>query len=66
MRGEKMMFDTMHREISELVRLVRREATWSATIACGKVHLDEVSADALAAHHADVKRIAELTEKYGL
>lgn len=37
------MFDTMRRELSELMQRVKRATEWDTTIACGKVHLDEVS-----------------------
>ncbi|SEU40200.1 hypothetical protein SAMN03159335_06229 [Burkholderia cepacia] len=60
------MFDTMRRELSELMRLVKRVTEWDTTIACGRVRLEEVSPEALAAHQADVQRIAALSEKYGL
>ncbi|BAG47628.1 hypothetical protein QZM46_08420 [Burkholderia vietnamiensis] len=63
---EQMMFDTMRRELSELMQRVKRATEWDTTIACGKVHLDEVSPEALAKHRADTQRIAELMAKYGL
>ncbi|KVR92521.1 hypothetical protein [Burkholderia vietnamiensis] len=60
------MFETMRRELSELMQRVKRATEWDTTIACGKVRLEEVSPEALTAHRADTQRIAELTAKYGL
>ncbi|WP_244096552.1 hypothetical protein [Burkholderia vietnamiensis] len=65
-KQEQTMFDTMRRELSELMQRVKRATEWDTTIACGKVRLDEVSPEALAKHRADTQRIAELTAKYGL
>lgn len=55
------MFGTMRGEMSELVQLVRCEATWSTAITRGKTVVDEVSAVALTICHADAKPIAVLT-----
>lgn len=61
-----MMFDTMKRELSELLDLVRRTTEWETSVACGKVNLADVSADARLAHHARLERIVDLRAKYDL
>jgi hypothetical protein len=61
-----MIFETMQSELRELVDLVRRTTEWNTTIACGKVRLEEVPADALEMHRARSTRAAELQSKYGL
>lgn len=64
--GRGMVFDTMKRELSELVDLVRRTTEWETSVACGKVNLADVSADARLAHHARLERIVDLRAKYDL
>ncbi|KVF30412.1 hypothetical protein [Burkholderia vietnamiensis] len=61
-----MVFDTMKRELRELFDHVRRTTEWETAVACGKVNLAEVSADARSAHHARLERIVELRAKYDL
>ncbi|MFP3506905.1 hypothetical protein [Burkholderia sp. SIMBA_062] len=61
-----MVFDTMKRELRELLDLVRRTTEWETSVACGKVNLADVPADARSAHHARVGRIVELSAKYDL
>ncbi|RQQ47594.1 hypothetical protein [Burkholderia stagnalis] len=60
------MFETIRREIKELVMLVRRTTEWDMAIAHGVVKLEDVSPAALAAHQAQTARIAALQEKYGV
>jgi hypothetical protein len=60
------MFEAIRREMKELVGLVRRTTEWDMPIAHGKVDLDAMSPEALAAHRANTARIAELTDKYGI
>ncbi|MBR7920198.1 hypothetical protein KDX16_30845 [Burkholderia vietnamiensis] len=61
-----MVFDTMKRELRELVDLVRRTTEWETSVVCGKVNLADVSADARSAHHARLERVVELRAKYDL
>ncbi|MCA8270403.1 hypothetical protein [Burkholderia vietnamiensis] len=63
---DAMVFDTMKRELRELFDHVRRTTEWETSVACGKVNLAEVSADARSAHHARLERIVELRAKYDL
>ncbi|WP_175948368.1 hypothetical protein [Burkholderia pyrrocinia] len=60
------MFETIRREMQELVMLVRRTTEWDMSIAHGVVKPEEVSPEALAAHRAQTARIAALQEKYGI
>ncbi|WP_230469035.1 MULTISPECIES: hypothetical protein [Burkholderia] len=52
-----MVFDTMKRELSELVDLVRRTTEWETSVDCGKANLVDVPADARLAHHARLARM---------
>ncbi|RKT99133.1 hypothetical protein C7H84_33120 [Burkholderia sp. Nafp2/4-1b] len=61
-----MVFDTMKRELRELFNLVRRTTEWDTSVACGKVNLADVSADARSTHHVRLERIVELRAKYDL
>ncbi|HDR9140862.1 hypothetical protein WK80_16410 [Burkholderia multivorans] len=61
-----MVFDTMKRELRELFDLIRRTTEWEMSVACGKVNLADVSADARSAHHARLERVVELRAKYEL
>ncbi|MBN6738893.1 hypothetical protein KTE60_31100 [Burkholderia multivorans] len=61
-----MVFDMMKREMRELVNLVEQTTQWETSVACGKVNLADVSADARAAHRARLERIVELRAKYDL
>ncbi|MFP3507526.1 hypothetical protein [Burkholderia sp. SIMBA_062] len=61
-----MVFDTMKRELRELFHLVQRTTEWETSVACGKVKLAEVPANARSAHHARLERIVELRAKYDL
>ncbi|WP_232467501.1 hypothetical protein [Burkholderia ubonensis] len=63
---DAMVFDMMKRKLRELVDLVRRTTKWETSVACGKVNLADVSADASSAHHARLERIVELHAKYDL
>ncbi|RQU96223.1 hypothetical protein DF027_04825 [Burkholderia cenocepacia] len=60
------MFETIRREMSELMMLVRRTTEWDMAIAHGIVKLEEVSSAALAAHRVQMARIEVLKEKYGI
>lgn len=55
-----MVFDTMKRELREPVDLFRRTTEWETLVACGKVNLADVSADARSAHYARLERVVEL------
>ncbi|KVM89610.1 hypothetical protein [Burkholderia stagnalis] len=61
-----MVFDTMKRELSKLIDLVRRTTEWEMSVACGKVNLADVSADARGAHHVRLEPIVDLRAKYDL
>ncbi|HDR9474399.1 hypothetical protein [Burkholderia multivorans] len=61
-----MVLDMMKREMRELVDLVQQTTEWETSIACGKVNLADVSAEARSAHHARLERIVELRAKYDL
>jgi len=56
----------MKRESRELFDLVRRTTESETSVACGKVNLADVSADARSTHHARLQRIVELCAKYDL
>ena len=58
-----MVFDELRVELQELLDLVRRDEQYSAAVMSGKV---QPSADAVANHVCRAKRIAELTDRYGL
>ncbi|WP_230961114.1 hypothetical protein [Burkholderia cepacia] len=60
------MFDMMKRQLHDLFDHVRRTTEWETSVACGKVNLADVSADARSAHHARLERIVELRAKYDL
>lgn len=64
--GDAMVFDMMKRELRELVDLVRRTTECDTSVACEKVNLADVSADARLAHHTRLERIVELRAKYDL
>ncbi|WP_069357852.1 hypothetical protein [Burkholderia cenocepacia] len=60
------IFETARVELRELIGLVQRVTEWDTTIACGKLSLKEVSAEALEAHRSRVARVEALKQKYGL